>query len=314
MAAFQRRLKVSAAATLRGFVSTPAEARVEPPMFAPFPASIPKGRHIPYRLLESWNVSPDSKILRFELPEEVPSLVDLGVCSSLKVKQEIAGHALDKSYSPVSHPAAEGFVDFLVKRYPFRPGGGLAAFLCDMKPGEEVPIMAKPPRNMGDRMYAANRFKDVVLIGNGTGVAPFLQMGKVVFEDPNEKTRVHFVTGHRTEADMLCQDWIDSWKKACPERFFSHEALSKPVDAAKFAASGGHVGRIDLPLLRKALPEPSSSVLVLVCGTDGFLETMCGMKIKSKTKDHTKKQQGPVTGYLKELGYGEGSGVTVTKL
>lgn len=302
------------AAARCGFGGGALRAAAELPSFGSFPGGLPRG-FMPWTLREAWEVSPDSKVLRFALPEHVESLVALGAPSGVKVRREIGGHVLDKSYSPVSLPNAKGHVDLLVKRYPPRPGGGLGAFLCDMQQGDEVEIKLKPPRNLGLAPYAANRFEDVVLIGNGTGVAPLLQLGEVIRYDPAERTLVHFIAAHRCEEDRLLQDRIDGWVAALPHFFCSHTALSRPRDATAWRAAGGWVGRINLHFLRGLLPKPSPSVLVLVCGTDGFLETVCGGLVRITEPGATKatKLQGPIAGILGELGFGS-AGATVVKL
>merc|ERR1712194_90107 len=101
------------------------------PKTAPFPEGLPQDFK-PYRLVDSWDISHDTKVLRYSMPQGVRNLAELNAASGVKVRREIDGHFLDKSYSPISLPATEDFLDLLVKRYAPRPGGGLGAFLCDM--------------------------------------------------------------------------------------------------------------------------------------------------------------------------------------
>lgn len=278
----------------------------EPPTFGAFPSFLPSG-FLPYRLLEGLDVSPDTRLLRYALPGGVESLEALGVPAGVKVRKEILGQLLDKSYSPVSHPAAKGFVELLVKRYSLRPGGGLGAFLCNMKPGEDVEMKLKAPRNLDGAPYSANRFKDVALVGAGTGVAPLLQMARVIMADPAERTRVWFIASHRTEKDALMLEELQDFEKGDPQRFHLHVTLSQPANAAAWReATGGGVGRVDLACLQEHCPQPSPGLLLLVCGPDGFLEHVCGghVRVPDSGGGPPRKMQGPVRGLLAQLGIG----------
>ena len=61
-------------------------------------AHAPSGFH-EYTLVAKRDAGRDSKLLTFALPETMPTL-GASVISGVKVKQEVAGEQLDKSYSP----------------------------------------------------------------------------------------------------------------------------------------------------------------------------------------------------------------------
>ena len=93
------------------------------------PAEVDYDHYLDYKLLDSTPVSPDSKLLRFELPPQHRPTLGLPLPSCLKVKKtfvdEQSGeqYVLDKSYSPVSMPDQPDWVEFLVKGYAARPAG-----------------------------------------------------------------------------------------------------------------------------------------------------------------------------------------------
>jgi len=63
-------------------------------------------------------------------------------------------------------------------------------------------------------------------------------------------------------------------------------------------------GRPDEDMLRQHLPPPGTGTLILVCGTDGFVESMAGEKQRVTGPDGAKKKlQGPLSGALVRLGY-----------
>lgn len=77
--------------------------------------------------------------------------------------------------------------------------------------------------------YHPNRFKDVVLIGCGTGIAPLYQMAHMILANRDEKTKVWMVAAHRTEADILLREEFEQMA-AFSDRFKLHVALSQPAD------------------------------------------------------------------------------------
>ncbi len=79
-------------------------------------ASTCSGLTSSFVLTDSTKVSPDTKLLRFALPEEKGTLAapDLAP-SGVTAHATIAGEDLDKSYSPISLPNAEGYFELLVK-------------------------------------------------------------------------------------------------------------------------------------------------------------------------------------------------------
>lgn len=105
------------------------------------PAVCSAGSRELFRLLEKVDASPDSKLLRFALPHSLarlPAHGDAGYRAPSGVyciaNVTAADGELRKSYSPVSLPDAP-HLDLLVKAYPYRPGGGLGKFLCELAPG-----------------------------------------------------------------------------------------------------------------------------------------------------------------------------------
>ena len=76
-------------------------------------AHAPAGFH-EYTLVAKRDAGRDSKLLTFALPETMPTL-GASVISGVKVKQEVAGEELDKSYSPTSPAERTETFDLLVK-------------------------------------------------------------------------------------------------------------------------------------------------------------------------------------------------------
>ena len=270
---------------------------------------------LPYTLRSKWKKGRDSWLLRFELPLERRYLgEDLSLPTCLKVlypngTDEKTGEPkpLEKSYSPVSHPSADGFVDLLVKAYPPRPGGGVGAYLCNMQVGDTVLASVKSKRMMHGDPAVLGRWSHIGLVAGGTGIAPVLQVARVVLEEEGEpRTRVHLLSINRHEEDILMRDDIDAMVAAHPGRF----AVTYSLTGQPPPGWAGATGRGDVALASTALPPPSGDgkTQILVCGTDGFVATWGGPvgRAPKKPWPHGSKGgkvQGPLTGLLAEAGF-----------
>lgn len=261
-----------------------------------------------WRLASSFVHTHDTKILRFQLPKEIPNLQMIGAPAGIKVRRCIDGVLLDKSMSPISHPASEGYVDLLVRSYGHPPESqGLGAFLCGMMPGDSVEIKLKPRKLFGGMPWARQGFANVGLIGCGTGVAPLVQIAREILPaDPT--ATIKMISAHRTSMDILLGNEIETLERKYPSRFQNTFVLSS------------HHGRISEKHVadNSCFISPSSFVReqegsgieahrchVVVCGTDDFVDTVCGPLIRVAVEGKVKKRktQGPLKGLLKSAGF-----------
>ena len=263
-----------------------------------------------YSLISKVKQSSDSWLLRFALPQPRRWLgEDLTLPTCIKVinpdgtDESGMPKLLEKSYSPVSHPAAEGVVDLVVKAYPKRPGGGVGAYICELEPGQTMQAVVKSKRLMHGEATVLGRWSDVGLVAGGTGIAPLLQVARILLDDPTSRTRVKLLNINRKEEDILMRDELSRLAASHPGSFEVTHSLTTPPQGWE-----GHTGRGSGMLASKALPRPTGDgkTMVLVCGTDGFVATWGGpVGRASKKADGSKgdKVQGPLLGILAEAGF-----------
>lgn len=267
--------------------------------------------HLPFTLLSKAQTAPDSWLLRFALPPPRRYLgEDPALPTCIKVAfpdgtdEAGAPKVLEKSYSPVSHPATEGEVELLVKGYAPRPGGGVGAYLCGLEVGDVIDAQLKSKRMMHGDAAVLRRWKRIGLVGGGTGVAPLLQIVRIVLAADDEDAHVSLLSINRHEADILMRDELDRLAAAHPGRL----SVSYSLTAAPPSGWAGHTGRGSLEMISQALPPPTNdgTTMVLVCGTDGFVETWAGPVARGpRLADGSKgpKVQGPLLGLLAAAGY-----------
>jgi len=118
------------------------------------------------------------------------------------------------------------------------------------------------------------------------------QLARAIFSNPDDKTKVTLVFGNVTEEDILLKREFADLENTYPQRFRAFYVLDKPPKSW-----AGGKGFISKDLLKTVLPEPKEdNVKVFVCGPPGLMKAISGPK-------KSPKDQGELSGILKELGY-----------
>ena len=296
-----------------------------------------------WQLLTKRKTTHDACVLTFALPKALgsrpfglPDVTGAAFHTGVKLRHtttDEAGKLLvkEKSYSPTSWPGSDT-MELLVKSYPLAPHGGFGAFLCSLQPGEEAAMAVKPVREvLGAVDVSSRRFAEIGMVAGGTGIAPFVQIVRSLLEgnqgnvsnadDVNRrieanpviqppKLRLLFV--NRRMEDILMKEELDALAESHGDKLQITYSLTQPPPppaAASPASSpwSGATGRGSVALAREALPRPGHGTLVMVCGTDGFVETWAGAvtRVKDPVTGKKTKVQGPLKGILKEAGFDE---------
>lgn len=140
--------------------------------------------------------------------------------------------------------------------------------------------------------WEANKHDHICLIAGGTGITPMYQLLRKIFSNPDDKTKVTLVFGNITEDDILLRKELADLENTYPRRFRAFYLLDRPPEDWKQGT--GHVSK---ELLKTVLPEPKEeNIKIFVCGPPGLYKAVSGGKVSPK-------DQGELTGILKELGY-----------
>ncbi|KXX80081.1 NADH-cytochrome b5 reductase 2 [Madurella mycetomatis] len=231
-------------------------------------------------------VNHNSKRLRFRLPED-DMVSGLHVASAIltKFKPLDAEKPVVRPYTPISDEDAKGYVDLLVKKYP---NGPMSTHLHDMVPGQRLEVKGPLPKYP----WSPNKHEHIALIAGGTGITPMFQLCRAIFNNPDDQTKVTLVFGNVSEDDILLKNELATLENHNPRRFRAFYVLDNPPKHWT-----GAKGYITKDLLKTVLPEPKSdNIKVFVCGPPGMMESISGNK-------KSPKDQGELTGILKELGY-----------
>ncbi|KAH3687536.1 hypothetical protein WICPIJ_001498 [Wickerhamomyces pijperi] len=242
------------------------------------------GEWINLKLQKFEDLSADSRLFYFELPENQKSGL---VTASLVLAKYVTpkGSNVIRPYTPVSDPDQRGVIEFVIKKYP---EGKFGKHIFSLKPNDTVAF--KGP--IVKWQWKANQFKDVTLIGGGSGITPLYQILHQVTKDKDDQTKVNLIYGSKTYDDILLRQQIEELAAKYPEQvkvsFFLDEKSDKLASA--------NVGYITADWLKKNIAAPGASHQVFVCGPPPLYKAISGPKVSPS-------DQGEVEGALKELGF-----------
>ncbi|KTW26511.1 uncharacterized protein T551_03428 [Pneumocystis jirovecii RU7] len=122
------------------------------------------------------------------------------------------------------------------------------------------------------------RWKRVLFIAGGTGIAPAYQLLSYVFKNRDEHTpEFHLMYANRTPNEILLKEELDCLQRKYPKNlkitYFVDMSLDNKVSDKYF------VRTINLQDIKHAFPSSIHAdphTIVLVCGTDGFVSYIAG--------------------------------------
>jgi len=240
---------------------------------------------IDFPLVEKKQVSPNTAIYRFALPNPTDELA-LPVASFILAKADLGdGKPTIRPYTPVTYDE-KGYFELVVKSYP---EGKLSKHFSTLKVGDKLAFKGPIPK----LAYKPNMKKEIGMIAGGSGITPMLQVAHQILKNPEDKTVISLIYANQTPEDILLKERIDSWVAKYPGRF----KVYYTVDKAPETWTGGK-GYVTDKVITEKIGKPSDDVLVLVCGPPPMMKAISG----DKTPDY---QQGEVSGVLKTLGFKE---------
>ena len=177
-------------------------------------------------LVESVELTPGNKSLRFTLPEGKPLHFKAGQYVQLFIPHEAGIRR--RAYSIASSPFHEDYFELCVTLVD---GGISSTYLHHMKPGETIQGMAP----LG-HFVIKDESRDFCFVSTGSGVAPFRAMIHDLIHKGCQKN-IFLIYGHRYEQDLLYRDEWEDLAGANP-RFHPLFTLSRDT---KWTGERGYV-------------------------------------------------------------------------
>ncbi|KPI87776.1 putative NADH-cytochrome b5 reductase [Leptomonas seymouri] len=244
-----------------------------------------------YKLINVEEVSHDTRHFRFALATEKTRLdLPIASCISLRFTDE-KGQEVIRPYTPINLESDEGHFDLVVKCYP---SSKMGSHLFSMKPGDS--IEAKGPWHTFE--LRPSQYNQIGMIAGGTGLTPMLQISKNILSSQGNSTKISLLYSSKSINDVLLGDTLEKMAKKFPGMFATFYCLTTAPKRWT-----GYTGYIDKRMIQETMPGPEreGDSIILVCGPQPFMKAICGVKdFKSSPP-----KQGPLGGYLKEMGYAE---------
>jgi len=258
-----------------------------------------------FTLAEVIPLTRDVAMFRFLLssPERILSIEP---CTNIEARFFHKGQfreAVTRHFTPIVSNTARGYFDILVRK---RPNGVMSEFLFGLTPGDQLEFRLAPRR----LRYQANKWKEVGMICGGTGITPMLQILRhALAKESCDQTKFRLLYCNRSEEHIPLKPYLDELQSKFPNRFevAYNVDLSMSPDTWK-----GFQGDIDSRMLHKSMPKASSENILLVCGPDGFVEKLAGVKVKTSSSQSVQYRQplhntsnsvDKIDGILRSLGY-----------
>lgn len=151
----------------------------------------------------------DISLLRLKLPPESGFRFHPGQYVDIA----IPGTDEHRSFSMANISAAEGFLEFIIKRYP---GGKFSSLLeAGLSPGD--PLQINGP--FGTFTLRVGSDRRLVFVGGGAGMAPILSLLRQMAESGNAREAVYYY-GARTERDLFHLEELAQLEQQLPHLRF----------------------------------------------------------------------------------------------
>jgi cytochrome-b5 reductase len=255
--------------------------------YIPTPPAFDPKEFRAFPLVNSYDESPDTKVMRFAFPDGLQSSgMHLTSFVLLRYKDE-SGQDVVRPYTPISRLDQKGYAEILVKCYK---DSKMGTHLHKLKLGQTIEI--KGP--FEKLPYQPGQYKKIGMIAGGSGITPMFQLMRECLKEV-KPPEVSLIYANRRKEDVLLGSEISEFYE-----LYQHFAPYFVLDDPPKDWMGG-IGHVTKDMVKAIMPPPTRVLdsIICVCGPPGFMKHICG------EKDFTKSPpaQGEVGGLLKELGY-----------
>lgn len=239
----------------------------------------------PFQVLKVTQISPNTKLLRFELPAGKSLGLSLG--RHITLRAEVDGAKVMRAYTPTSRIDQVGYFDLLIKSYEY---GKMSSHLHSLKAGSIVEVRGP----VGRFKYTKNMHPHIGLIAGGTGLTPCLQVIRTVLQCPEYKddtTSFTLFFQNRCEQDILLYDELENLRKTYKSRlqviYFLSNVQNESFGSTKSKSGDAEVrGYIQQSHINDKM-SIEKCPLVAICGPSGFHDSMKKLLVNVGHTDET---------------------------
>ena len=253
----------------------------------PLPSAIDPKEFRPFALVNTYDESPDTKVLRFAFPDGLQQ-ASLKLTSFVLLRfKDAEGRDVVRPYTPISRLDQRGYMEILIKCYK---GSKMGTHLHNMKLGQTIEIKG-PYEKLP---YAQGMYKKIGMIAGGTGITPMFQICREALKE-NNGPEISLIYCNKRKEDVLLGSELSELYEL-HQHFAPYFVLEDPPRDWM-----GGVGHVTTDMIKAFMPPPTRAFdcVICVCGPPGFMKHVSG------DKDFTQSPptQGELGGLLKEMGY-----------
>uniref|UniRef100_A0A452V3M3 cytochrome-b5 reductase n=1 Tax=Ursus maritimus TaxID=29073 RepID=A0A452V3M3_URSMA len=222
----------------------------------------------PLRLIDKEVISHDTRRFRFALPSP-QHILGLPVGQHIYLSARIDGNLVIRPYTPVSSDDDKGFVDLVIKVYfkdthpKFPAGGKMSQYLESMKIGDTIEF----------------RGPNGLLVYQGKGITPMLQVIRAIMKDPHDPTVCHLLFANQTEKDILLRPELEELRNEHSARFKLWYTVDRAPEAWDYSQ-----GFVNEEMIRDHLPPPEEEPLILMCGPPPMIQADHSLEINTNVQ------------------------------
>ncbi|QPG76253.1 hypothetical protein FOA43_003639 [Brettanomyces nanus] len=213
------------------------------------------------KLISTKSITPDVKMLKFELPKNYESSgLKPGSAVLASIKHSKTGKLLMRPYSPIYTPGDQHHLVFAIKMLNSQ---GASGAMHTLLPGDMVKFRGPKP----GRSVDLSTISSVNLIAGGSGITPLYSvLNYLMTEKPD--SRVNLIFANKSMDDIIFKKELDALHEQYSNRFL----VTYVVDRENTPATPSTVvGRINPDLLEKTIWKDSD---IFVCGPDGMVSAL----------------------------------------
>jgi len=225
----------------------------------------------PFKLGEIINLTEETAIFRFLLPN-IDDEFYLEPCSTLQAQKREGAmmiEQLQRLYTPITPCGTKGYFDLLIKK---QPQGRMTEHLWSMQPGDALNFRVV----LHKLRYLPNVYEHVGMIGTGSGITSLLQVIRASVDDATDRTKLSLLFANPSNKRVLLKGTLDALAAQSEGRFKPYYTVDRVEHGDDEPKWDGFVGLIDANMIRQTMPPPGPKNVLLVCGSDQLLNSLCG--------------------------------------
>lgn len=214
---------------------------------------------------------PDTYLFHFQLPHNTKLTFKAG--QHVITKEIVDGGSIGRPYTIISRPGTVDQFSLLIKVYEL---GAMSTIIRNKwVPGYKVACRGP----IGTLLYQENRYRNVVLIAAGTGIAPLYQLAKRITDNDEDETRITLLFSCKNYGTIPLREQIHSMQSYWnfTARYFLSEDVHCYAEKQRKHDETIYYSRLTEDILSKEMsriPKTHNDCCVYLCGSKTFENEM----------------------------------------